>query len=43
MNYATEQCEMALVEVKSSNEESPSLSPEQLSLIAGGQCITNSI
>jgi hypothetical protein len=43
MNFAIEQLEMISQEVESSNEESSSLAPDQLSLIAGGQCITNSI
>jgi hypothetical protein len=43
MNYAIEQLEVVSLEVEPSNEESPLLAPDQLSLIAGGQCITNSI
>lgn len=43
MNYVIEQVEIISLEVESYNEESSLLAPEQLSLIAGGQCITNSI
>ena len=42
MNDVTTQVEFK-VEVEVENQEAPGLAVEQLSLVAGGQCITNSI
>jgi len=43
MNTSTAEMELDVVELEQQSEKGPSLTVEQLMLIAGGQCTTNSI
>ena len=43
MSTRTVEAEFDVCEVELQNTEGPALTPEQLMLIAGGQCTTNSI
>ena len=43
MNTWTAEAELDLSELEAQSDSTPSLTAEQLTLIAGGQCTTNSI
>jgi hypothetical protein len=43
MNSVTTELQVALADIESGEKETSTLSPDQLSMIAGGQCTTNSI